>query len=113
LVAVNEEDSVLFTYLPTNVKEYKFPFLVNADFLTTANRQEIHHDNPWNIFLFANIAYYSLTWIAEVAKKTEYRNQVTNILPSKFSLNLAKSETFISFNQKFDQALELIAFIPY
>ncbi|TRU98306.1 MAG: DUF3883 domain-containing protein [Microcystis wesenbergii Mw_QC_S_20081001_S30D] len=112
LVAVNEEDSVLFTYLPTNVKEYKFPFLVNADFLTTANRQEIHHDNPWNIFLFANIAYYSLTWIAEVAKKTEYRNQVTNILPSKFSLNLAKSETFISFNQKFDQALELIAFIP-
>lgn len=112
LVAVNEEDSVLFTYLPTNVKEYKLPFLVNADFLTTANRQEIHHDNPWNIFLFANIAYYSLTWIAEVAKKTEYRNQVTNILPSKFSLNLAKSETFISFNQEFDQALELIAFIP-
>jgi hypothetical protein len=27
-------------------------------------------------------------------------------------LNLAKSETFISFNQEFDQALELIAFIP-
>ncbi|MEA5551203.1 transcriptional regulator [Anabaena cylindrica UHCC 0172] len=112
LVAVNEEDSVLFTYLPTNVKEYKFPFLVNADFLTTANRQEIHHDNPWNIFLFTNIAYYSLTWIAEVAKKTEYRNQVINILPSKFSLNVAKSETFISFNQELDQALELIAFIP-
>ncbi|WP_016948793.1 sacsin N-terminal ATP-binding-like domain-containing protein [Anabaena sp. PCC 7108] len=112
LTGVNEEDSVLFTYLPTNVKEYKFPFLVNADFLTTANRQEIHHDNIWNIFLFSNIAYYSLKWMSEVAHKAEYRNQITNILPSKFSAFLAKSETFIAFNQEFDLALQLIPFLP-
>jgi hypothetical protein len=112
LVAVNEDDSVLFTYLPTNVKEYRFPFLVNADFLTTANRQEIHHDNIWNIFLFENIAYFSLCWIAQLAQNVEYKNQIANILASKFSPFVAARETFTAFNQGFDLAIKQIPFIP-
>ena len=112
LVAVNEEDSVLFTYLPTNVKEYKFPFLVNADFLTTANRQEIHHDNPWNIFLFENIAYLSFCWVARLAQNVEYKDQIANIIASKFPLFLAVRETFKAFNQGVDLAIKQIPFIP-
>jgi len=110
LEAVDEENSVLFTYLPTNVKEYGFPFLVNADFLTTANRQEIHHDNLWNIFLFDKIGYYIFSWIAQLAQNQTYKNQITNLVPSKYTSLL--SETKAAFNKGFDLAIRDIAFLP-
>lgn len=110
LESVNEDDSVLFTYLPTNVKEYGFPFLVNADFLTTANRQEIHHDNVWNIFIFEKIGYYIFSWIAQLAKNQTYKNQITSLVPSKYTSSL--SETKTAFNEGFDLAIKDIAFLP-
>ena len=110
LEAVDEENSVLFTYLPTNVKEYGFPFLVNADFLTTANRQEIHHDNVWNIFIFEQIGYYIFSWIAQLAQNQTYKNQITSLVPSKYTSLL--SETEDAFNQGFDLAIREIAFLP-
>ncbi|MGB3639492.1 MAG: DUF3883 domain-containing protein [Rivularia sp. (in: cyanobacteria)] len=110
LEAVDEDNSVLFTYLPTNVKEYGFPFLVNADFLTTANRQEIHHDNIWNIFIFEQIGYYIFSWIAQLAQNQTYKNQITSLVPSKYTS--VPSETQNAFNQGFDLAIRDIAFLP-
>lgn len=37
-----EQDSILFSYLPTKISEYKFPVLINANFLTNVNREQIH-----------------------------------------------------------------------
>lgn len=56
------ENSVLFTYLPTKVGNFNFPFLVNADFLTTASRESIHFKNVWNRFLFSKIGELLVEW---------------------------------------------------
>ncbi len=37
-----DQDSILFSYLPTKIFDYKFPFLINANFLTNVNREQIH-----------------------------------------------------------------------
>lgn len=39
---LREQDSVLLSYLPTKISEYKFPVLINANFLTNVNREQIH-----------------------------------------------------------------------
>lgn len=110
LEPVSEDNSILFTYLPTNVKDYAFPFLVNADFLTTANRQEIHNDNIWNIFIFEKIGYYIFSWIAQLAKNQTYKNQITSLVPSKYTSSF--SETQSAFNEGYELAIKDIAFLP-
>jgi len=57
------DDAVLYTYLPTKVDDFRFNFLVNADFLTTASREQIHFKNIWNRFLFTQIGSLLLDWI--------------------------------------------------
>lgn len=61
-------NSVLFTYLPTKVSDFGFPFLVNADFLTTASRESIHFKNIWNRFIFKQIGYLLLEWVESLQK---------------------------------------------
>jgi hypothetical protein len=39
---LRDQDSILFSYLPTKILEYKFPVLINANFLTNVNREQIH-----------------------------------------------------------------------
>ena len=40
-VPVSNNDSVLFAYMPTKISTYNLPLLVNANFLTNANREQI------------------------------------------------------------------------
>lgn len=42
---LRDQESILFPYLPTKILEYKFPILINANFLTNANREQIHTGN--------------------------------------------------------------------
>ena len=42
LEKLRDQDSILFSYLPTKILEYKFPVLINANFLTNVNREQIH-----------------------------------------------------------------------
>ena len=72
-------DAVLYTYLPTKVDEFGFKFLVNADFLTTASREQIHFKNIWNRFLFTQIGNLLLDWIKGL---NEYKGAL-NLLPSQ------------------------------
>ena len=41
----------LYAYLPVR-KESGLPFLVNADFLVTASREELKRNEPWNAGCF-------------------------------------------------------------
>ncbi|WP_069789411.1 sacsin N-terminal ATP-binding-like domain-containing protein (plasmid) [Cyanobacterium sp. IPPAS B-1200] len=110
IVKLSSEESVLFTYLPTNVKDFEFPFVVNADFLTTANRQDLHRDNDWNAFIFEQIGYYLfefLQWI--VINQPNYRNYITSLIKYKF-VHPTKLEQ--AFNRGLEKGLEEIAFIP-
>jgi hypothetical protein len=65
---ITTEDTVLFTYLPTEVSDFEFKFLVNADFLTTASRETIHSKNIWNRFLFENIGRLLIDWIVSLSE---------------------------------------------
>ena len=52
LKEIKGEESLIFTYLPTKVSDFEFPFLVNGSFLTNASREGIHEDREWNKWLF-------------------------------------------------------------
>lgn len=95
------ENTVLFTYLPTEVNDYEFKFLVNADFLTTASREAIHSKNIWNRFLFKNVGELLIDWLITL---TEYPG-VLNLLPQKDyeGEDLLKSEFYNSFKNSISQ----------
>jgi hypothetical protein len=108
--SISPDKSFLFTYLPTNVNDYKFPFLVNADFLTTANRQSIHVKNIWNLYLFEQIGFLSLKWISEIAQNEDLRFTTTNLIPTRFQNSTEPIHQY--FNNGFDKAIREIAFLP-
>lgn len=62
--ATDDDKRLLFTYLPTSIN-YNFPFLINANFLTDAGRQNIHLDLEWNQWLFNQIPFKTckFTWV--------------------------------------------------
>lgn len=49
------EHAVVYTYLPTSFcfGSEGFPFLVNANFITDAGRQQLHKDSEWNKLIFS------------------------------------------------------------
>lgn len=108
--SISPDKSFLFTYLPTNVNDYKFPFLVNADFLTTANRQSIHVKNIWNLYLFEQIGFLSFKWISEIAKNDDLKFTITNLIPSRFQNSTEPIHQY--FNNGFDKAIKETAFLP-
>ncbi len=108
LKAVEKENRLIFTYLPTSIN-YDFPFLVNASFLTDAGRQHLHQDTFWNNWLFKQIPIKFFSWVAELAhKNSKYNKQFLTIVPHKLGDSLLES----SFNEGFNTALQTIAFIP-
>ena len=108
LKAVDKENRLIFTYLPTSIN-YDFPFLVNASFLTDAGRQHLHQDTFWNNWLFKQIPIKFFTWVAELAHKdSKYNKQFLTVVPHKLGGSLLES----SFNEGFNSALQTIAFVP-
>lgn len=62
---LKEGDSALYSYLPTTVKEYNMPFIVNCNFLLDASREKIHKNRKWNEWLFQVIGYKTVECCAE------------------------------------------------
>ena len=101
----------MFAFLPTLVKEFKFPFYINANFVLDSPRQHILNDNPWNCFLMGEIGELVVKWCAELCDRHE--SNALNILPVKF-FNENESdvaELAKSFNTRYKNALESIPFI--
>lgn len=109
LMRVNKSDAVIYTYLPTSFKfgDEGFPFLVNANFITDAGRQQLHKDSVWNTFLFSKLPSLFLEWIAQLS--TDYPNYYV-ALPQKSYGNNNNLENAYSSSLK--QAIQTIAFIP-
>lgn len=57
--------SPLYSYLPTTVKEYNIPFIVNCNFLLNASREKIHKNRRWNEWLFQVIGYKTVECVSE------------------------------------------------
>lgn len=107
--SLDKDDAVIYTYLPTSFKfgNEGFPFLVNANFITDAGRQQLHKDSEWNKLIFSKIPSEYLNWMKEIS--STFSNYY-EVLPKKsYGSNNALEETFATEMVK---AINAIAFIP-
>lgn len=88
IIPLSRNESLIFTYLPTKVREYEFPFLVNASFLTNTPREALHEDQVWNKWLFQMTGALLLRWFEDLAN-SNYRFQTLNLLPSSSSSRIS------------------------
>ena len=103
------EQAVVYTYLPTSFcfGSEGFPFLVNANFITDAGRQQLHKDSEWNKLIFSKIPAEYLTWMKEIS--TAYKNY-WEILPEKTYGQRNTLEEI--YADEMEKAIHQIAFIP-
>ena len=107
--SIDKDDAVVYTYLPTSFKfgNKGFPFLVNANFITDAGRQQLHKDSVWNKLIFSKIPSEYLNWMKEIS--STYSNYY-EVLPQKsYGNNNTLEEIFTS---EMEKAIKNIAFIP-
>ena len=107
IIELTNNEKLLYSYLPTEEQRYSFPVLVNASFLTTANRESLHVDSVWNQWLFKNIGSELFKWIGELVTG-EMQYQAYRLLPKRSTIvdDLAKS-----FNLGFEEAIKSTPFI--
>lgn len=106
--ALKECESLIFTYLPTKVDNFKFPFLVNGSFLTNAAREGIHEDKVWNQWLFELIAEKVFDWLSSLSA-SKYKYQILHLLPHKF--NNQQNELKVAFDNSFSKYCSTKKFI--
>lgn len=109
LKRLEKEESIVYTYLPTSFKfgSVGFPFLVNANFITDAGRQQLHKDSEWNKLIFSKIPSEYLTWMTKISSL--YTNYY-DVLPER-SYGHANSLELI-YEEEMRKAIDTIAFIP-
>ena len=109
LKRLDKEESVVYTYLPTSYRfgTEGFPFLVNANFITDAGRQQLHKDSEWNKLIFSKIPSEFLTWMKELS--TTHKNY-WEVLPEKSYGRGNSLETI--YADQMEAAINNIAFIP-
>lgn len=103
------EKAVIYTYLPTSFcfGSEGFPFLVNANFITDAGRQQLHKDSEWNKLIFSKIPSEYLIWMKEIS--TGYKNY-WEVLPEKtYGAGNPLEEIYAD---EMGKAINEIAFIP-
>ncbi|QRQ59967.1 hypothetical protein [Sphingobacterium multivorum] len=102
------KSAVLYSYLPTKA-DLGFPFLMNGDFLTNAERTDLMA-NPWNEFLLSEIALKQIDWFLEL-QKTDFCHDVLTLLKGKFpAYNLTDIQK--AYNESLEIASRTVDFIP-
>lgn len=88
--ADTESEQKVFAFLPTG--SYGFKFLIQADFLVTANREDIHKDTQWNKWIRDNIATTFLLAVEEFKQDSNLQKTYYNYIPLNSEI---KDEFFI------------------
>ncbi len=103
------DNPVMYTYLPTSFKfgDEGFPFLVNANFITDAGREQLIRDSEWNKLLISKIPELYLKWVATFSR--EIKNYY-DVLPKK-SYGVS-DKLRIAYDIAAKSAIETIPFIP-
>lgn len=99
------KNSVVYTYLPTSVS-MGLPFLVNANFITDAGRQQLHINSEWNKFFVSKIPGEFLMWVSTLSRANE---NFIDVLPLPMETS---SPLSFAFNGALSAAINDIAFIP-
>lgn len=106
ITKISEQETLLYSYLPTDERKYSLPVLVNTSFLTTANRESLHADSKWNQWLFKAIAIEIFNWISRLVT-TEYSFQAYQLIPKE----IHHDDLGNKFNEGIKDALRSIPFI--
>jgi hypothetical protein len=106
LIAIKR--TVIYSYLPTKANK-EFPFLINGDFLTNAERTDLM-PNIWNEFLFTEIARRQLEWFRDL-QETPYRFDVLKLLNGKYPAYTGL-KVDLAYNKSLEAAAEEIDFLP-
>lgn len=106
---LSSNESCIFTYLPTSVTEFGFPFLVNSNFLVDAGREKIHKDRIWNKWLFKTIGEELIKCCAEFATSVDFKNDYLKILLSDYLLESDPLKKW--FNDGLKNGLKKVEFI--
>jgi len=72
----NRDISSFFTYLPMKEKRIRLPFLVNADFVPSSDRESLQGDNQWNEYIISKIARSHVSWLNELAESAIDNSEV-------------------------------------
>jgi len=108
--------SCFYTFLPMKEMRISLPFLVNADFVPSADRESLQGDNQWNEYIFSKIAYYHLKWIKEIAENSIINNEkqpeylsllLKELLPDDFSIRTLIKK----YNYTYLKSINEVAFI--
>jgi hypothetical protein len=70
--------SSLFTYLPMEDTRFQLPFLVNADFVPSSDRQRIQGDNLWNKYIMIRVAEKHAETLAYFAQNFLIASDINN-----------------------------------
>lgn len=98
-------NSVLYTYLPTSYG-FGLPFLVNANFITDAGRQQINTDSVWNMMIVESFPKLFFAWVASFSREIP---DFYKVMPKKRNASDAVSQ---SYNEALIDAISTIPFIP-
>lgn len=102
--------SSLFTYLPMEDTRFQLPFLVNADFVPSSDRQRIQGDNLWNKYIMIKVAEKHVATLGfyaqEFLKDNETNGSYLSLLLKK---PLPEDDTAQQIIQSYnDQYIELL-----
>ena len=105
---LTNNSSLLFSYIPTRISTYNLPLLVNANFLTNANREQIHTDSTWNQYLFKAIPRETIEWVKVLSRKPMWSSAAYDLLPkiTRGTDSLAKA-----YDNSCSDAMDSMAFI--
>lgn len=76
----NSHEGTIYAFLPTEV-DSGFPFLINADFILTANRESIQSARAWNIWLRDALCDLIVQGLEAVSKNQEHCKSLYGFIP--------------------------------
>ena len=108
--------SSFYTFLPMKEMRISLPFLVNADFVPSADRESLQGDNEWNEYIISKISYNHLRWLKEIAEESIITNKkqpeylsllLKEMLPDDFTIRMLIEK----YNSVYRKSLDEVDFI--
>lgn len=109
LKSINDKFNNIFAFLPTSVSVYTLPFIVNANFITDAGRQNLHQDYIWNQWLFEEMPKRFVEWMVELAQSKQYGLDYLKLIVKDAGAN---DELSNSYKKGINSALLSIPILP-
>jgi hypothetical protein len=104
--------SSLFTYLPMEDTRFQLPFLINADFVPSSDRQKIQGDNLWNKYVMLKVAEKHVITLHHYATeflkhKGEYNSYLSLLLKEILPDDDTAQQIIDTYNEKYLEKIKV------